>query len=125
MVQAGLSVSQQHNFAEFQRVLSSAQLLVPQGGSGSNQVFTGFAESQKITDITFDSRKVQQGTLFICKGAGFKEAYLHAAIESGAVGYLAEKPYDVEIPGLIVSDIRKAMAVAARHFLITQIKSCI
>lgn len=69
-----------------------------------------------ITDITFDSRKVRPGTLFICKGATFKEEYLTAAIASGAVAYLSETKYDVDLPALIVSDIRKAMALVARHF---------
>ena len=69
-----------------------------------------------ITSITYDSRKVAPGCLFICKGAAFKREYLLSAIEKGAVAYLSQTDYDVCIPGLIVSDIRKAMAVITACF---------
>ena len=69
-----------------------------------------------ITSITYDSREVISGCLFICKGATFKKDYLLSAIEKGAVVYLAQTDYGVCIPGLIVSDIRKAMAVITSCF---------
>ncbi|WP_353066761.1 Mur ligase family protein [Arcanobacterium hippocoleae] len=70
----------------------------------------------QIADITFDSRKVFPGALFICKGANFKVEYLLNAIAAGAVAYLSETRYDVPIPGIITSNTRLAMAVAARKF---------
>lgn len=69
--------------------------------------------STEILFVTYDSRRVKPGTLFVCKGAAFKAEYLKGAIESGAVAYIAEKefPEGEGIPAMIVSDIRKAMPV--------------
>ena len=70
-----------------------------------------------IEHVTFDSRQVVPGTLFICKGAHFRKEYLESAREQGAVCYISENEYDVEgIASIIVSDIRKAMPVLALTF---------
>lgn len=67
--------------------------------------------------ITINSKDVVPGTFFVCKGASFKEEYLKSAISQGAVVYLSQQKYDdVSIPFIIVNDIRKAMALAARWF---------
>lgn len=71
----------------------------------------------EVLGLTYDSRQVVPGTLFVCKGAAFKEGYLHAAIEAGAIAYVAEQPFgSASAPGLIVSDIRAAMPVLADLF---------
>ena len=70
-----------------------------------------------IEYVTFDSRKVQLGTLFICKGAHFKAEYLKDSVDKGAVCYVSETAYDVQgIAAIIVSDIRKAMSVLALSY---------
>lgn len=70
-----------------------------------------------FSELTYDSRSVVPGTLFVCKGAAFKAAYLAQAAASGAVAYVAQQPYGNQgIPGIIVSDIRRAMAFLAREF---------
>ncbi len=67
--------------------------------------------------ITINSKDVVPGTFFVCKGASFKEEYLKSAISQGAIVYLSQQKYDgVDIPYIIVNDIRKAMALAARWF---------
>ena len=68
--------------------------------------------------LTYDSRLVTEGTLFICKGAAFKAEYLDAAIEKGAVAYIAEKPFEtkVKVPYILVDDIRKAMPPVAELY---------
>lgn len=66
--------------------------------------------------ITFDSREVSSDTLFFCKGAQFKIEYLLKAIESGAITYVSEVDYHQSIPCILVSDIRKAMALIADAF---------
>ena len=71
---------------------------------------------QSFQHVDYDSRKVGQNTLYICKGLHFKEEYLHSAIKDGAKAYLSEKNYQTNIPGIIVNDIQKAMAVVARAF---------
>ena len=55
------------------------------------------------------SRNAVRDTLFICKGAAFLPEYLEEAAEKGSMAYISEKPVLVreELPGLIVTDIRK------------------
>ena len=67
-------------------------------------------------NVTYDSREVTDNTLFICKGNQFKQAFLEQAIEKGATCYVAEQAYDVAVPGVIVTDVRCAMAVIAMTF---------
>ncbi len=77
-----------------------------------------------VAQITYDSKEVIAGTLFICKGAHFKPEYLREAIGRGAVCYISEKRYGPEELGLaaedcgviLVKDIRLAMAEAANLF---------
>ncbi len=71
-----------------------------------------------ISGVTYNSKDVQKNNLFICKGANFKVEYLEEALKNGAVAYISEKKYDLdkEVPYLLVSDIRKAMAPIASLF---------
>ncbi len=70
--------------------------------------------SPEIRHITFDTRDMQGDTLFFCKGVHFKEEYLREAAAHGAVAYVSEVEYKgVELPAIIVSDIRHAMSLAA------------
>lgn len=73
-------------------------------------------KSLTFEHITYDSRDVAAHTLFICKGNQFKRAFLESAIEQGATAYIAEQDYEVSIPGIIVTDVRKAMALVAMAF---------
>ena len=66
--------------------------------------------------LTYDSRAVSPGALFICKGLGFKPEYLQKALEAGAACYVAEQPYDENTPALIVRDVRKALSVLAAEY---------
>lgn len=65
--------------------------------------------------LAFNSSEAQKGTLFVCKGKKFKSEYLREAFNNGAFCYVSETEYD-GFPGLIVTDIRKAMAVLANMF---------
>ena len=71
--------------------------------------------AEPVRFITFNSPDVRQGTLFVCKGKKFKEEYLREAFRRGAFCYVSEIEYG-GFPGLIVTDIRKAMAVLANMF---------
>ncbi|MFR3925516.1 MAG: Mur ligase family protein, partial [Collinsella sp.] len=71
---------------------------------------------QRIEFATDDSRQVRPGTLFVCKGRAFKREYLLSAIADGAVAYVSEVDYDVDLPAVIVSDIRRTLAVVADTF---------
>ena len=84
-------------------------------------------ENQKITNLTYNSKEVSEGTLFVCKGAAFKEEYLEEAIKKGAACYVSEKEYETanQIPCIIVLDIRRAMPGLASlffHHPATQLK---
>ncbi len=71
-----------------------------------------------IRHLTFDSREVAADTMFICKGAAFRPAYLRNSVEQGAVCYISEKKYELEseTPYILVKDVRKAMPVLAGFF---------
>ncbi|MDO4595631.1 MAG: UDP-N-acetylmuramyl-tripeptide synthetase [Coriobacteriaceae bacterium] len=77
-----------------------------------------FPSDLPISFVSYDSRQVHPGTLFICKGAAFKEDYLVQAQGLGAVAYVAERPFErVGLPCLTVRDVRAALApLAARAY---------
>ena len=66
--------------------------------------------------ICYDSRKAQGNSLFFVKGAAFKKEFLLSAISQGLSWYVAEQDYEVDIPVIIVSDIKKAMSLIAMEF---------
>lgn len=73
-------------------------------------------ENVQVENVSYNSREVTQNTLFFCKGAHFKEQFLHDAISKGAVAYVSEKKYDVKAPCILVSDIRKSLYLSANFF---------
>lgn len=100
---------------DYIEVLDAAGVL--DGISGSSACLDDLA-SLPISFVSYDSRSVVPGTLFICKGAAFKVDYLAQAVASGAVAYVAAEHYqDIDLPCLQVSDIRRALApLAARAY---------
>ena len=78
---------------------------------------------EPVAHLTFDSRTCVPGTLFVCKGEGFKSEYLDKAFEAGAFCYVSEVRYAGGKPALIVSDIRRAMALMAELFYGTEERS--
>ena len=66
--------------------------------------------------LSYNSKDIKKNTLFICKGLSFKEEYLKEAIKSGVTSYVSETKYDVDLPCIIVSSIRKAMALLGELF---------
>lgn len=81
-----------------------------------NLIINCTCENMDICGVTYNSKNIKQGYLFVCKGATFKKEYLFSAIEKGAVVYMSEIDYEVSIPCILVSDIRKAMAFCAATF---------
>lgn len=77
-----------------------------------------FEETTIVSGLTYNSKEVEKNSLFICKGAAFKEDYLEEAIEKGAIAYVSEKKYDIrgDVPYILVSDIQEAMAPLASIF---------
>ncbi|MFV0560917.1 MAG: UDP-N-acetylmuramoyl-L-alanyl-D-glutamate--L-lysine ligase [Enterococcus sp.] len=72
--------------------------------------------SFSIEKLSYDSRHVDHSTLFFCKGLNFKEEYLQSAVANGLQIYVAEQPYETSALGIIVTDIRKAMAILSMAF---------
>jgi UDP-N-acetylmuramoyl-L-alanyl-D-glutamate--2,6-diaminopimelate ligase len=68
-----------------------------------------------ITDVTHDSRAVPAGSLFVAVVGERTDGHEHAAqaIASGARAVMAQRRLDVDVPQLVVSDSRRAMARAA------------
>ncbi|MCR5148378.1 MAG: UDP-N-acetylmuramoyl-L-alanyl-D-glutamate--2,6-diaminopimelate ligase [Eubacterium sp.] len=96
-----------HKSVEFINILRENSLLT-----------SSFCEEDLvISGLTYDSNEVTPGTLFVCKGAAFKEEYLLDAVKKGAVLYISEKEYPgADLPHIIVNDIRKAMPFLADIF---------
>ena len=69
--------------------------------------------NKAVKKIAYNSNEVVQDTLFICKGASFKEEYLDIAIAKGAFFYISEKNYHKSIPCIIVNNIQKALSLVA------------
>lgn len=100
----------QYNFKHYADELRSNNLLVNESLFGCDDMM--------ISGLEFHSQEIVPGTLFVCKGATFKIDYLIDALDKGAIGYISEEPYDLglDIPHLIVSDIRKSMAIIAEIY---------
>ena len=64
--------------------------------------------------VSYNSREVVPGTLFLCKGAHFRPDYLVQAAKKGAFAYVSEAPYpEVELPCIPVRDMRRVLAPLA------------
>ena len=77
-----------------------------------NLLVDGVESSQEITGVSFNSKEVKPGFLFICKGEYFKKEYLAEAISKGISCYVSEIKYeDLEndVPWILVNDVRQAM----------------
>ena len=69
----------------------------------------------EITDVNFDSRHVQVGSLFCCVPGAADDGHLHArdAVAAGAVALLVDHRIDADVPQLVVSNVREAMATVS------------
>lgn len=103
-----------YSLKEYVSVLEEANLLVEAQLYGQEETI---AEA-----LTYNSKEVTEGTLFVCKGATFKQQYLIESLKSGAICFISETTYDVndemgrEIPHIYVNDVRKAMPILANMF---------
>lgn len=72
----------------------------------------------EITHMTFDSRKVQKGSLFIAiKGARFNgHDFIATAVDHGAVAIVTAQRVKTDLPQIIVKDTREVMGKLARKF---------
>lgn len=72
--------------------------------------------NKEIEYMTYNSRDVEEGSIFICKGDSFKIDYLRDAINNGATIYISEKKYDIDFPCVLVKDIRITMSILSEMY---------
>ena len=67
--------------------------------------------------VSYNSKEVVPGTLFICKGAHFKREFLADAARRGAFAYISETPYpQAGLPCIQISDMRRTLAPLAVQY---------
>ena len=123
---------------DFIDALGAKGLLAAKEGQELSAVLAGLysendtknAVNALVSSVTYNSLESGKGSLFVCKGAHFKEQYLEDAIAKGAVCYiredknatdavicrLDESNANTPCVGIYVKDIRKAMPVIAETF---------
>ena len=69
--------------------LSDYIALLEQRGLLSAPIPEETDRSVPVEMVSYDSREVVPGTLFICKGAHFKEEFLQMARDKGAIAYVS------------------------------------
>jgi UDP-N-acetylmuramoyl-L-alanyl-D-glutamate--2,6-diaminopimelate ligase len=72
----------------------------------------------EISALAYDSRRVEPGTLFFCvvgeKADGHE--FAAGALERGAAALVVERELELEVPQVVVTDARAAMAPIAARF---------
>lgn len=84
---------------------------------GAQLVTPASSPLPRIADVVADSRRVTPASLFCCVPGQVHDGHDHAAaaVQAGAVALLCERELPLEVPQLVVPDVRSAMApVAAR-----------
>ena len=75
-------------------------------------------QNTDIQDICIDSRKVKPGDLFVCTPGLRMDAHQFApqAVESGAAALLVDHALDLDVPQVVVEDVRCALSYVAAQF---------
>lgn len=73
---------------------------------------------EQITGVTLDSRSVRTGSLFCCVRGGSLDGHLYAAdaVARGAVALVVDHVVAVDVPQIVVSDVRLAAAYVSSTF---------
>ncbi len=72
----------------------------------------------EVRDLAYDARGAAEGSLFFCVPGGRADGHDFAAeaVANGAAALVVERPLELPVPQLVVSDSRSAMALAAVEF---------
>ena len=72
----------------------------------------------EIGDLAYDARAAGPGSLFFCVPGTRADGHDFAAdaVANGAVALVVERPVDLDVPQLVVPDVRRAMAPLAEEF---------
>lgn len=98
-----------HSLNEYVTALEQAGLL-------KSHTLDGALLAREIECLSYDTRKLAPNALFVCKGINFKEEFLRAAMEGGALAYVSEKEFAVGAPCIVVSDVRHALSVLGQLY---------
>ena len=84
--------------------------MIPGAPAGAGEI--------EITDLAFDNRAVEPGTLFFCVPGFTRDGHDFApdAVARGAVALVVERPLGLGVPEIRVASVRAAMAPAAAAF---------
>jgi UDP-N-acetylmuramoyl-L-alanyl-D-glutamate--2,6-diaminopimelate ligase len=96
------------------------ELVTAATGRGSLDALEGVGDLDvDVRAITHDSRQVGPGTLFCCVPGATVDGHVFAAgaVADGATALLCERRLDVDVPQLIVPDVRSAMGPVAAALL--------
>jgi UDP-N-acetylmuramoyl-L-alanyl-D-glutamate--2,6-diaminopimelate ligase len=74
--------------------------------------------ASEVEDLAYDARTVGPGSVFFCVRGGRADGHDFApeAVASGAVALVVEQRLDLDVPQLVVADVRSAMPRAAVAF---------
>src|SRR5438874_1750482 len=72
----------------------------------------------EIGDLAYDARAAEPGSLFFCVPGSRADGHEFAAdaVANGAVALVVERPVDLDVPQLVVPDVRRTMAPVAEEF---------
>jgi len=72
-------------------------------------------DSVAVSSLTHDSTRVQPGAIFCCVRGEHTDGhhFAGAAVDGGAVALLVEEPLELDVPQIVVDDVRAAMPFAA------------
>lgn len=99
-----------HTLSDYAALLEGGSLL-------AQPIPRGLDRDAAVALVSYDSREVVPGTLFLCKGAHFKAEFLEAARRKGALAYVSQTPFpQVALPCIHVTDMRRAIAPLADLF---------
>ncbi len=78
-------------------------------------VAPGVAADVEVMALAYDHRRVQPGTVFFCVRGFTRDGHDFAAdaVARGAVALVVDHPLDLDVPQIVVRDVRAAMAPAA------------
>jgi UDP-N-acetylmuramoyl-L-alanyl-D-glutamate--2,6-diaminopimelate ligase len=76
------------------------------------------ARGIEVTSLAYDNRRAAPGTLFFCVPGFTRDGHDFAeeAVSAGAVALVVERPLALDVPQIVVPDVRSAMAAAAARF---------
>ncbi len=76
------------------------------------------APELEVSELAYDNRAVTPGTLFFCVPGFTRDGHEFAAdaVSRGAVALVVERPLGLDVPEIVVEDVRAAMAPAATRF---------